>query len=225
MLIVQLLRKHGFGFLLERSQSTGLGTALPVSSHFAGPSEDISPMSSGFPDAPSTAIGTSFDRNEKDGAVEDWKSFKKLLYSTVLATDMSIHFNWIKRFIDYGKRMRADGVQSLAKPEEDEARILLSQAIIKCADISNPVSESMQTTWEWEPVADDRYEWQTRPIEVSEHWSTVLLAEWANQASLEQELSLPVSVVASADAAIQAKGQIGFIDLFTLPLFDAAADA
>jgi hypothetical protein len=60
---------------------------------------------------------------------------------------------------------------------------------------------------------------------VSEHWSTVLLAEWANQASLEQELSLPVSVVASADAAIQAKGQIGFIDLFTLPLFDAAADA
>lgn len=60
---------------------------------------------------------------------------------------------------------------------------------------------------------------------MSEHWSTVLLAEWANQASLEQELSLPVSVVASADAAIQAKGQIGFIDLFTLPLFDAAADA
>lgn len=53
----------------------------------------------------------------------------------------------------------------------------------------------------------------------------MLLAEWANQASLEQELQLPVSVVASADAAIQAKGQIGFIDLFTLPLFDAAADA
>jgi hypothetical protein len=66
---------------------------------------------------------------------------------------------------------------------------------------------------------------QTRPIEVSEHWSTVLLAEWANQASLEQELQLPIYVVASADAAIQAKGQIGFIDLFTLPLFDAAADA
>ena len=53
----------------------------------------------------------------------------------------------------------------------------------------------------------------------------MLLAEWANQATLEQELQLPVSVVASADAAIQAKGQIGFIDLFTLPLFDAAADA
>lgn len=66
---------------------------------------------------------------------------------------------------------------------------------------------------------------QTRPIEVSEHWSSVLLDEWAIQAQLEQELTLPVTVVASADAAIQAKGQIGFIDLFTMPLFEAAADA
>lgn len=139
MLIVQLLRKHGFGFLLEGSKTTGLGTALPQSSHFAGASEEVSPMHSEFPEAPFTAVGTSFERDEKDGAVADWKSFKKLLYSTVLATDMSIHFNWIKRFIDYGKRMRADGIQSLAKPEEEEARILLSQAIIKCADISNPV--------------------------------------------------------------------------------------
>jgi hypothetical protein len=140
MLIVQLLRKHGFSFLLEGSQSTGLGTALPTSSHFAGPSEEISPLTSGFPDVPSTAVGASFKRNEKAGAIDDWKGFKKLLYSSVLATDMSIHFNWIKRFIDYGKRMRANGVQSLAPAEEEEARILLSQAIIKCADISNPVS-------------------------------------------------------------------------------------
>lgn len=65
---------------------------------------------------------------------------------------------------------------------------------------------------------------QTRPIEVSEYWSTVLLDEWAVQASLERQLNLPISVVASADALIQAKGQIGFIDLFTLPLYEVAAD-
>lgn len=53
----------------------------------------------------------------------------------------------------------------------------------------------------------------------------MLLEEWANQAHLEQELDLPISVVASADAAIQAKGQIGFIDLFTLPLYETVADA
>lgn len=60
---------------------------------------------------------------------------------------------------------------------------------------------------------------------MSEYWSTVLLDEWAVQASLERQLNLPISVVASADALIQAKGQIGFIDLFTLPLYEAAADA
>lgn len=52
----------------------------------------------------------------------------------------------------------------------------------------------------------------------------MLLEEWAKQASLEQDLDLPVSVVASADAALQAKGQIGFIDLFTQPLFEAVCD-
>jgi hypothetical protein len=41
---------------------------------------------------------------------------------------------------------------------------------------------------------------------------------------LEQDLDLPVSVIASADAALQAKGQIGFIDLFTQPLFEAVSE-
>jgi hypothetical protein len=52
----------------------------------------------------------------------------------------------------------------------------------------------------------------------------VLLEEWAKQASLETDLELPVSVIASADQALQAKGQIGFIDLFTQPLFEAVSD-
>ena len=52
----------------------------------------------------------------------------------------------------------------------------------------------------------------------------MLLKEWAVQASLETDLELPVSVIASADAALQAKGQIGFIKLFTQPLFDAVSD-
>jgi hypothetical protein len=50
------------------------------------------------------------------------------------------------------------------------------------------------------------------------------LEEWAKQASLEQDLDLPVSVIGSADAALQAKGQIGFIDLFTQPLFEAVSE-
>lgn len=58
---------------------------------------------------------------------------------------------------------------------------------------------------------------------MSEHWSTALLQEWSCQAVLELELGLPVSVVASANEIVQAKGQVGFIDLFTKPLFDTTA--
>ncbi len=38
-------------------------------------------------------------------------------------------------------------------------------------------------------------------------------------------MALPVSVISSASAALQARGQIGFIDLFTAPLFEAASEA
>lgn len=87
---------------------------------------------------------------------------------------------------------------------------------------------------------------QARPHEISEHWSSALLEEWHQQATLETGLQLPVSVVKQADAVIQAKGQVAFIvrllvicvslpgstlltrlshqqDLFTQPLFDAAS--
>ncbi|TYJ52559.1 hypothetical protein B9479_006849 [Cryptococcus floricola] len=160
MLVVQLLRKHGFGFLIESSTPSCLARA--------------------------TESGI------------DQKGFRKVLYSSILATDMSLHFAWIARLKEFDERLREGVVGG-----EEEERVLICQALIKSADISNP----------------------SRPIDVSHHWSSVLLEEWAKQASLEHDLSLPVSVVASADAALQAKGQIGFIDLFTKPLFDAVSDA
>nr|XP_018264117.1 uncharacterized protein I303_03997 [Kwoniella dejecticola CBS 10117]OBR86275.1 hypothetical protein I303_03997 [Kwoniella dejecticola CBS 10117] len=155
MLIVQLLRKHGFGFLIEGPQLSAIHRL-------------------------------------------DQKGFRRVLYSTVLATDMSLHFAWIQRLKDFDEGLREGEVG-----EDEYDRVMICQALIKCADISNP----------------------TRPIDVSQHWSSVLLEEWAKQASLESDLDLPVSVVASADAALQAKGQIGFIDLFTLPLFEAVSEA
>lgn len=199
MLMVQLLRKHGFGFLLGHSSKTGNASEIAMSSD--------DPLPSPSP------IAAEFRREVLPGAVSDWKGFKKLLYSSVLATDMSLHFDWIKRFLAFAKGIRAGDLSAQVQagnihPEEyrhlmEEGRVLLCQSIIKCADISNP----------------------TRPIEVSMHWSSVLLQEWANQASLEKELNIPISTVASADAALQAKGQIGFIDLFTQPLFEAATEA
>ncbi|BEJ00602.1 hypothetical protein CcaverHIS631_0504590 [Cutaneotrichosporon cavernicola] len=164
MLTVQLLRKHGFGFLLA---------------------------------SPTMAQAAEHPARAK----LDTRGFRRVLYSAILATDMSLHFAWIHRLKELGEIVR--GIEPLERDQlVEEDRIMVCQALIKCADISNP----------------------SRPMDVSEHWSVVLLDEWGKQASLEEELGLPVSVVAGVDARLQAKGQIGFIDLFTHPLFRAAAD-
>jgi hypothetical protein len=94
MLVVRLLRKHGFGFLT-------------------------------CPKAPKNA---PFEA----------QGFRKVLYSSVLATDMSLHFAWIARLKDFGASLRAERESS----DEDD-RIMLCQAIIKCADISNPVRSAL----------------------------------------------------------------------------------
>jgi 3'5'-cyclic nucleotide phosphodiesterase len=58
-------------------------------------------------------------------------SLRKLLLSTVLATDMSVHnafMSRLKAFVD-GEDISLE-----------QRKILICQAMIKCADISNPVS-------------------------------------------------------------------------------------
>lgn len=116
MLIVQLLRKHGFSFLLDEH-------AKPTTA---------------APDPPSLQNHRATD--DSQDSLHDFRGFKKLVYSAVLATDMSIHFKWIKHFQDFAKRIRAAEYGELTADEMLEGRILLTQAIIKCADISNPVS-------------------------------------------------------------------------------------
>jgi hypothetical protein len=140
ILVVQLLRKHGFGFLLTGSDKATAETGLAVESNIAATS-DTSPMSDIFPNlVPASAAHRSFKRNVRPGAVGDWRGFKKLLYATVLSTDMSLHFEWLKRFKDFGKRARAGLCVDMPEQAETAARTLLCQALIKCADISNPVS-------------------------------------------------------------------------------------
>ena len=60
-------------------------------------------------------------------------SFRKLLLGTILATDMGVHFDFMTDF-----RSLLDG----ADFPELKRRILVCQALIKCADISNPVGTS-----------------------------------------------------------------------------------
>lgn len=87
---------------------------------------------------------------------------RKIVIGTILATDMSWHFEWLERFGRAVKErvsgkaeaplvanVRGDGwtlsrqeveVESLDPAETDrEDKLFLCQALMKCADISNPV--------------------------------------------------------------------------------------
>jgi len=57
-------------------------------------------------------------------------SFRRLLYKTLLATDMSVHFDFMSSF---------QSLLNEALPDPFKRQVLVCQALIKCADISNPV--------------------------------------------------------------------------------------
>jgi hypothetical protein len=55
---------------------------------------------------------------------------REVLSRSVLATDMSVHFQFMSDFADLIEK---------GPPSPDASRIAICQALIKCADISNPV--------------------------------------------------------------------------------------
>ncbi|KAI0720811.1 HD-domain/PDEase-like protein [Cerioporus squamosus] len=119
-------------------------------------------------------------------------SFRKLLLGAVLATDMGVHFDFMSEF-----RSLVSG----ADFPELKRRILVCQALIKCADISNP----------------------SRPYLVSQHWAAALESEWSSQLLLEKHLQLPPSVNPSDSRIGEANCQIWFNTTFARPLFELVA--
>lgn len=76
----------------------------------------------------SHGLGTLLDRPDF-GA-----SFRKVLFLVVLATDMGMHGDFMKSFSKH--------IHSRHARSDLKRRILICQALIKCADISNPVRAS-----------------------------------------------------------------------------------
>ena len=153
MLVTSLLRKHGFDFLFPTPTTTtsssayhqrhrsSASTATSSSPPLTPPLSDASHPSPIFPTS-STSI--------------DWTDFRTILFSSILATDMAMHFGWIRELVELGERLAAEkerdggglgvsdaGGSSVASSEEELVktdRVRICQAILKCADISNPVS-------------------------------------------------------------------------------------
>ncbi|KAM7209251.1 HD-domain/PDEase-like protein [Naviculisporaceae sp. PSN 640] len=130
---------------------------------------------------------------------------RKLMISSILATDMGLHFDYMKKMSLLREELRTNGnTNTWDARTEAEQKSLACALLIKCADISN--------------VA--------RKFEAALNWMHNLADEFSRQASMETELAIPSALIAvpKKDALSLAKSQLGFMNMFAIPLFEGVAD-
>ncbi|XMA08713.1 hypothetical protein WAI453_001504 [Rhynchosporium graminicola] len=130
---------------------------------------------------------------------------RQLMISSILATDMGLHFEYMKKlgFLQE-KLFENGGTDGWNGRLIEEQRTLACSLLIKCADISN--------------VA--------RKYEVAAQWTQILTNEFSRQASMETDLGIPSALFATPTRApIElGKSQIGFMNMFAIPLFQGVTD-
>ncbi|KAJ5934149.1 hypothetical protein N7466_003696 [Penicillium verhagenii] len=136
------------------------------------------------------------------------KQLRKLLISSILATDMGVHQKFMQRMGSLQEKYYESGKSvDLWKLQDVEMyKTLVCGLLIKCADISN--------------VA--------RPWRVAEKWTQILQEEFANQGEMEKEVGMETALFGGppelGNIYKLATGQIGFMSIFALPLFEGVSD-
>lgn len=67
-------------------------------------------------------------------------AFRKIVVNSILATDMSLHDDYVQKINDQAKRIRENAIDTTDNAAVEREKIILCGALIKCADISNCVS-------------------------------------------------------------------------------------
>lgn len=81
-------------------------------------------------------------RRHWPAAFEDTK-MRKLMISSILATDMGLHFDYMKKLGDIQERLEVDNsTDGWNGRQLEDAKSLACSLLIKCADISNVVSQT-----------------------------------------------------------------------------------
>ncbi|KAK8114080.1 uncharacterized protein PG998_001430 [Apiospora kogelbergensis] len=137
-------------------------------------------------------------------AFEDTK-MRGLMISSILATDMGLHFDYMTKLGNLQERFQenhsTDGWNGRTLESETA---LICALLIKCADISN--------------VA--------RKYDTALKWMYILCDEFSRQASMENQIGISSSLIAEPrkDFLSLAKAQLGFMNMFAIPLFQGVAD-
>ncbi|TAQ88539.1 hypothetical protein B7494_g3123 [Chlorociboria aeruginascens] len=130
---------------------------------------------------------------------------RQLMISSILATDMGLHFGYMKKLGFLQDRLHENGgTDGWNGRLIEEERTLACSLLIKCADISN--------------VA--------RRYDVAAKWTMILTEEFARQASMEKDLGIPSALFAAPVTEIieLGKSQVGFMNMFAIPLFQGVTD-
>ncbi|KKK16683.1 hypothetical protein AOCH_006772 [Aspergillus ochraceoroseus] len=136
------------------------------------------------------------------------RQLRKLLISSILATDMGVHQKFMERLGSlqekyYENQKSVDGWKA---QDIEMYKTLICGLLIKCADISN--------------VA--------RPWDVAEKWTQILQEEFANQGEMEKEVGMETALFGGppeiGNVYKLATGQMGFMSIFALPLFEGISD-
>lgn len=128
---------------------------------------------------------------------DEYRQLWTFIIGLILSTDMAKHFNFLKQ---------VNGVldEGPADMENPKHRAMISDLVLKCADISNV----------------------SRPFEMANKWCDVLCEEFFRQGDLEtthgMEYTSPLNDRAHLD---KPKSQIGFYTFVCLPLYETAARA
>ncbi|KAK9457728.1 hypothetical protein V1511DRAFT_509169 [Dipodascopsis uninucleata] len=143
--------------------------------------------------------------------IHEAHELKAAIVDAVLATDMAMHMDYMKRLSLELKNSGYSASIDADHPERDKIRRLLCCLLMKCADISNV----------------------SRSLEISSYWGSVLSLEFQNMSNMEiylgikqaphrEDQNTPVSDL--LNQITLAKGQSFFISTFGQPLFQAVSD-
>jgi len=130
---------------------------------------------------------------------------RHLMISSILATDMGLHFDYMRKLGDLQGKLRAkNSTEDWEEGVKNEQKALTCALLIKCADISNV----------------------TRRHDAALQWMHILSEEFSRQASMENELEIKTSLMSEPkqDTLSLTTAQLKFMNLFALPLFQGVAD-
>lgn len=162
-------------------------------------------------------------RRHWPSAFEDRK-MRSLMISSILATDMGLHFDYMKRLADLKEKLSAnDTTEGWNSRLVEEQKGLACALLIKCADISNVVRITgplLACNMKLTEVT------QARKHETALQWMDILADEFARQRNMEKELDIRTSLMAPplTERASQFRSQLNFMNMFAIPLFQGVAD-